>query len=253
MEEPLKNLSVVFPSYNEGKRIGPTLDRAVEYLSATCDRFEILVVNDGSTDDTVAVASERLSSVENARVLDNPGNRGKGYSVRHGMLEATGDWILFSDADLSTPIEEVEKLAQSAAKAQVIFGSRGLRSSEILERQPIYRETMGRIFNLMVQAIALPGIHDSQCGFKLFRKDAAHSVFSRTTIEGFGFDVEALYLARRLGWTLDEVPVRWVNDPATTVNALVDSSRMAADLFRVRFRHRGVKKSSLDNENRGAP
>ena len=249
MEEPLKNLSVVIPSYNEGKRIGPTLDRAVEYLTATCERFEILVVNDGSTDDTVAVASQHLAGVENARVLENPGNRGKGYSVKHGMLEATGDWVLFSDADLSTPIEEVEKLAERAAQAQVIFGSRGMSRSEILERQPIYRETMGRIFNLMVQAIALPGIHDSQCGFKLFRKDAAQSVFSRTTIDGFGFDVEALYIARRLGWSLGEVPVRWVNDPATTVNAVVDRSRMAADLFRVRLRHRGLKRLANEEEN----
>ena len=253
MSHPRNHLSVVIPAYNEGKRLGPTLERTCAYLRDHCDRFEILVVNDGSSDDTSEVARGVLSQIENAQILENPGNRGKGYSVQHGMSKATGDWVLMSDADLSTPIEELEKLSEHAENAEVIIGSRGMRNSEILERQPLYRETMGRIFNLMVQAIALPGVHDSQCGFKLFRKDAAHDVFSRTTIDGFGFDVEALFIARRLGYRLKEVPVRWINDPSTTVNAVVDSTRMAVDLLRVRMRHRGLKASSLPHNAGGTP
>ena len=142
-----------------------------------------------------------------------------------------------SDADLSTPIEEVLLLLEQCETHEVIIGSRGMKESQLEERQPLYRETMGRIFNLMVQAIALPGIRDSQCGFKLFRKDAAQAVFDKVTIEGFGFDVESLFLARKLGYSIAEVPIRWINDPASKVHAVRDSIRMAADLVKVRVTH----------------
>jgi dolichyl-phosphate beta-glucosyltransferase len=240
MLKRLESVSVVIPAYNEDKRIAPTLHRVAGWLSSEGAKFEIVVVDDGSRDDTAQVVSAAASDDPRIRLVSNGSNRGKGYSVRHGMLEATGRWRLFSDADMSTPIEELAKLAARTGDAEVVIGSRGLRESQILRRQPIYRESMGRIFNLLVQAAALPGIHDSQCGFKLFRGDVAEAVFRRVTIDGFGFDVEALFIARRLGYRLAEVPVVWVDDPATKVRPVRDASRMAMDLLRVRLRHAGL-------------
>lgn len=234
-------LSVVVPAYNEELRLQLTLERIIAFLTDATYSWEILVINDGSTDETAKVAERALAFIgDKGRVLHNPGNRGKGYSVRSGMLEAHGKWILMSDADLSTPIEEVSLLMKASEKYDVVIGSRGLKESQLEERQPLYRETMGRIFNIMVQIMALPGIRDSQCGFKLFRQDVAKAVFSRTTIDGFGFDVESLFLAQRLGFSIGEVPIRWVNHPASKVHAIRDSARMAADLVRVRLNHRNI-------------
>jgi dolichyl-phosphate beta-glucosyltransferase len=234
-------LTIVIPAYNEELRLAPTLRTVRAFLDAQDFTTEILVVNDGSSDATRPVAEKELEGLGDlGRVLDNPGNKGKGYSVRSGMLEARGEWVLMSDADLSTPIEEVLLLLEQREAHEVIIGSRGMKESQLEERQPLYRETMGRIFNLMVQAIALPGIRDSQCGFKLFRKDAARAVFDKVTIEGFGFDVESLFLARKLGYSIAEVPIRWINDPASKVHAVRDSIRMAADLVKVRVRHTKV-------------
>jgi dolichyl-phosphate beta-glucosyltransferase len=247
----LQDLSIVIPAYNEAARIAPTLDRIRAWTAEHAPNTEILVVNDGSSDNTTEVAQRALQDMERSRVLENPGNRGKGYSVRHGVLEASGAWILMSDADLSTPIEELAQLVEQIEDNPVVIGSRGMDESEILEHQPLYRETMGRIFNLMVQAIALPGIRDSQCGFKLFRRDVARDVFARTTIDGFGFDVEVLFLALRLGHTIAEVPVRWINDEASTVHPIKDSARMAADLVRVRLRHRKVESSASATHLKG--
>lgn len=237
-------LSVVVPAYNEELRLQLTLERIIAFLTDETYSWEILVINDGSTDKTAKVAEQVLASIgDKGRVLHNPGNRGKGYSVRAGMLEAHGKWILMSDADLSTPIEEVSRLMKASEKYDVVIGSRGLKESQLEERQPLYRETMGRIFNIMVQIMALPGIRDSQCGFKLFRQDVAKAVFSRTTIDGFGFDVESLFLAQRLGFSIGEVPIRWVNHPASKVHAIRDSARMAADLVRVRLNHRKISET----------
>jgi len=241
-------LTVVIPAYNEEERLEPTLREVFAFLSAQSFTWELIVVDDGSTDKTAELATQIFEEIPgNTKLLRNPGNRGKGYSVRSGMLEAQGEWVLMSDADLSTPIEEVLKLLKSSAEFPVVIGSRGMRESLLEERQPLYRETMGRIFNLMVQAIALPGIRDSQCGFKLFRGDAAKKVFSRMTIEGFGFDVECLFVARRLGYEIGEVPIRWINHPASKVHAVRDSARMAGDLFKVRVRHRNTGKNGEEN------
>jgi dolichyl-phosphate beta-glucosyltransferase len=237
-------LSVVVPAYNEELRLQLTLERIIAFLTDETYSWEILVINDGSTDETAKVAELVLASIgDKGRVLHNPGNRGKGYSVRAGMLEAHGKWILMSDADLSTPIEEVSLLMKASEKYDVVIGSRGLKESQLEERQPLYRETMGRIFNILVQIMALPGIRDSQCGFKLFRQDVAKAVFSRTTIDGFGFDVESLFLAQRLGFSIGEVPIRWVNHPASKVHAIRDSARMAADLVRIRLNHRKISET----------
>ena len=184
-----------------------------QYLDGSSWEFaEILVVDDGSRDATAAAAE-----AAGVRVLRNPGNRGKGYSVRHGMLEAQGEWSLFSDADLSTPIEEIERLWKAAASehAQVAIGSRAVDRSLVGVHQPVFRETMGRVFNLTMRLVTGLPFRDTQCGFKLFESAAAREIFRRQRLDGFGFDVEVLYIASRLGCRTLEIPVRW-NDVAGT-------------------------------------
>jgi len=234
------SLSVVIPAYNEETRLPATLERVFEYLRGRAEEGEILVVNDGSRDSTAGLARQfaasRASPRVAIRVLENPGNRGKGYSVRHGILEARLDWTLFSDADLSSPIEECEKLfaAAEAGGCEVAIGSRALDRSLIGVHQSVLRENAGRIFNLFVRlATGLP-FADTQCGFKLFRLRAAREIFGRLRLEGFGFDVESLYLARKLGFRAVEVPVRWNNAEGTKVRVLGDSLDMFLDLWRVR-------------------
>jgi glycosyltransferase involved in cell wall biosynthesis len=207
-----RSISIIIPAYNELVRLPDTIRRIVEYLETSNWSFhEILIVDDGSTDGTVAAAEAFARSDSSIRVLRNPGNRGKGYSVRHGMLEARGEWRLFSDADLSTPIEELEKLwcAVSGGKDKIAIGSRAIDPSLIGVHQPGYRETMGRFFNGVMRAATGLPISDTQCGFKLFRGDVAQEVFSRQRLERFGFDAEVLYIASRRGYGIAEVPVRW--------------------------------------------
>ena len=220
-------LSVVIPAYNEEKRLPASLERIAAYLSRTgMDAVEVLVVNDGSRDRTLAVAHEAAGLFARIgaayRVLDNPGNRGKGYSVRRGMRAARGDWVLFSDADLSAPIEEAEKLLRAGrdGACAVAIGSRALDRSLIGVRQPFFREAMGRAFNLVVRLVTGLSPADTQCGFKLFSREAAREVAARQRLEGFGFDVEQLFLAEKLGCKIAEVPVRWNDVEGTTVGFL---------------------------------
>ena len=238
MAATFQNLSVIIPAYNEEARIEETLQRILEHLRYHFDPFEVIVVDDGSTDATCEVVHKIALQDPRVRVLKNPANRGKGYSIRRAILESSHDWLLMTDADLSTPIEELEKLASFSDRHDVIIGSRGLRESRILVHQPRYREAMGRMYNLMVQAAALPGIRDSQCGFKLFRAAAAKDIFSRATIDGFGFDVEVLFIAKKLEYSICEVPIVWINNEMTRVRPVRDSLRMALDLLRIRARHR---------------
>jgi dolichyl-phosphate beta-glucosyltransferase len=208
-----RSISIIIPAYNEEKRLPATLERVRDYLHREEWEFwEVIVVDDGSKDATGDVARRAK-----ARVLANPGNRGKGYAVRHGMLEAKGEWVLFSDADLSAPIEELDKLWNAAERenAGVAIGSRAIDRSLIGVRQPRFREDIGRFFNLLMRAITGLPFHDTQCGFKLFETGAAREIFSRQRLDGFGFDVEVLYIARHLGYKCLEVPVRW-NDVAGT-------------------------------------
>jgi glycosyltransferase involved in cell wall biosynthesis len=206
------SISIIIPAYNEQVRLPDTLCRIAAYLRNSAWRdYEIIVVDDGSTDGTAASAEQFAQCHSNVRVLRNPGNRGKGYSVRHGMLEAKGDWRLFSDADLSAPIEELDKLwnAVESVKDEIAIGSRAIDRSLIGVHQSGYRETMGRFFNCVMRATTGLPIADTQCGFKLFRADAAKEVFSRQLLERFGFDAEILYIAFHLGYGIAEVPVRW--------------------------------------------
>jgi dolichyl-phosphate beta-glucosyltransferase len=228
----------VVPAYNEADRILPTLARLIEWLDQDGRSAEILVVDDGSSDDTCGVVRSRAASDSRLRLLENGANRGKGYSVAHGVREAQGAWVLFSDADLSTPVEELLKLEAGRGDAPISIGSRALPDSDLKKRQPFYREMMGRSFNLLVQTLVFPGIQDTQCGFKLFRADVARDLFERRTIDGFAFDVEVLFLARKHGHTVIEIPVVWINDEASRVDPIRHSLRMFADIMKIRGRHR---------------
>ncbi len=232
-----RSLSIVIPAYDEEERLPGTLERVTGYLKSGTWKFsEVLVVDDGSRDGTVRVAEEFRARVPSVRVLRNPGNRGKGYSVRHGMVEARGEWILFSDADLSTPIEELEKLwtAAEEARAQVAIGSRALDRSLIGMHQPFLRESAGKLFNLTARVVTGLPFWDTQCGFKLFEARAAREIFRRQRLEGFGFDVEVLFIARKLGYSTIEVPVRW-NDVAGTKVGTVSGLSAFLDPLRVRL------------------
>ncbi|MCX7717464.1 MAG: glycosyltransferase family 2 protein [Candidatus Sumerlaeaceae bacterium] len=232
------HLSVIIPAYNEEHRLQQSLPVVFDYLRRQPYDWEVLVVDDGSRDATGEVA-RRLGAGLPVRVLRNDPNRGKGFSIRRGMMEARGRHRLFSDADLSTPIEELDKFwPVLAGGCGVAIGSRALKESRLEVRQAPYRELMGRAFNLLVQALLLPGIRDTQCGFKIFTAAAAEAVFPHQTLDGFSFDVEILVLARRAGFRVHEVPVRWINSPDTRVHALRDSVKMFTDLLRIRFRPR---------------
>lgn len=235
---PQPFLSVVIPAYNEAGRIGPSLEAIRRYASSADFTVEIIVVDDGSRDGTPALLSQLLQTWPELSVLRNPSNCGKGSSVRRGALAARGSFILITDADLSTPITEADHLIRiiDTSGADVVAGSRALDRSLTTIRQPLYREYAGRCFNLFVRlATGLP-VHDTQCGFKLLRNATTRRAFELQRVAGFGFDPELLFLIRRMGGKIVEVPVRWDNDPATRVRFLRDSSRMLAELILLRWR-----------------
>jgi dolichyl-phosphate beta-glucosyltransferase len=230
------DLTIIIPSYNEEARLPETLQRIAEYLPTLRMRTEVLVVDDGSTDRTAAVAESFHGKLTGLRVLSNGTNRGKGYSVRHGMLEAQGDMVLFTDADLSAPIEEAEKLLRPLNNGyDVAIGSRAMDRSLISTHQSIFRETAGIIFNKIVRIVLRLPFVDTQCGFKAFRRERCQIIFEQQRIEGFGFDPELLYLARHYGLRAIEIPVRWGHSEATKVNMLGDSLKMFGDIFTIRW------------------
>lgn len=227
-------LSVVFPAYNEQARLPATLATTERFLSAAGLSHEILVVDDGSTDDTAAVV--RAASARNPRIrlIVNP-HRGKGYAVRTGALAARGQVVLFCDADLSAPVEEMARFPTLLdAQHQIVIASREGQGARRIG-EPLYRHIMGRVFNFGVRLIAVPGIQDTQAGFKAFTRAAAKDLFSRQTIDGFGFDVELLYLARKLGYGIREAQVRWEHKGLSRVDPIRDTVRMVRDLLRVRW------------------
>jgi dolichyl-phosphate beta-glucosyltransferase len=233
----LTSISIVIPAFNEQKRLPATLEAVLAYLSGRAwSSWEVIVVDDGSGDETAAVAERFAAGHPGVRLLRNPGNKGKGFAVRHGMLEARGDWILFTDADLSAPIGELDKLLATAEEkgAAVVIGSRALDRSLIDVHQSLFRETAGRIFNFWMWLFTGLPFWDTQCGFKLFSRTAARGIFTRQRIERFGFDVESLFLARKLGYKTIEVPVRWAHSEGTKVSMLRDSLRMFSDLIEIR-------------------
>jgi len=229
------DLSVIIPAYNEELRLPATLGRIAAYLSRCGRTAEVLVVDDGSKDGTVAVAESFRGKIVTLRVVSNGVNRGKGYSVRHGMQEARGRIALFTDADLSAPIEEAGKLIDALESNDVAIGSRAMDRSLITVHESPFREFAGIIFNKIVRSILWLPFVDTQCGFKAFRRERCRIIFEQQKIERFGFDPELLYLARHHGLRAVEIPVRWGHSPATKVSMLQDSLQMFADVFTIRW------------------
>jgi len=232
----LKSLTIVIPAYNEQNRLPATLRTVLAYLDGQkVESAEVVVVNDGSRDGTAQVALDAAKADPRVRLVENPGNRGKGYAVRHGLQEAKGDWVLFTDADLSAPIDELGKLASAVESqdADGAIGSRALDRSLIGVHQPPFREMSGRFFNLVMRMITGLPYRDTQCGFKLLSAKAAALLASKQQIEGFGFDVELLYIAKKHGLRILEVPVRWNNVEGTKVS-LVNGLAAFLDPIEVR-------------------
>ena len=228
--------SFVIPAYNEGVRLRPTLHALIRHIQEQNWDAEILVVNDGSTDDTAQIVREYGKAHPQVLLVENPGNRGKGFSVRNGMLHAHGDICLFSDADLSSPIAEAQKLFDAIAHgADIAIGSRWLRAELQTERQPLYRQAFGRIYNLVLRVFLGLRFADTQCGFKAFRRDAAQRIFPLQRIERWGFDPEILFLARRAGLRVEEVPVLWAHSEGTRLHPFRDGLRMFLEVIRIRW------------------
>jgi glycosyltransferase involved in cell wall biosynthesis len=239
MSKTAPELSIIIPAYNEEERLGRALARIRDYFANHAvgpGGIEILVVDDGSTDGTAKIAQDWARQMSSLRLVSNGENRGKGYSVRHGMLEARGRIAIFTDADLSSPIEESEKLlAAIEAGNDVAIGSRAIDRSLIAVHQSRFREIAGIIFNGFVRLFTGLPIHDTQCGFKAFVRERCKIVFEQQRIERFGFDPEVLFLARRHGLRTAEVPIRWAHDPATKVHVFRDSLLMFGDLAYIRW------------------
>jgi glycosyltransferase involved in cell wall biosynthesis len=232
----LPTYSIVIPAYNESQRIEATLEKVLAYASKMGWTAEVIVVNDGSRDATPEIVRKWARRNPIIRLVENPGNRGKGYSVRHGMMEASGEVLLFTDADLSSPIYEAEKLIAAIQQgADVAIGSRWLRAELQTERQPLYRQFFGRIFNLLLRIVLGLRFKDTQCGLKAFTQRAAQAIFPRQRIERWGFDPEILFLAHKARMVIAEVPVEWAHDERSKISPLRDGFRMFTEMLRIRW------------------
>jgi glycosyltransferase involved in cell wall biosynthesis len=228
--------SIILPAFNESARIGPSLEKALAFVRQQRWRVEIIVVNDGSRDDTADVVRSFMRQAPELRLLENPGNHGKGYSVRNGMLNARGDVLLFSDVDFSSPIEESIKLISAIEQgADVAFGSRWLLAETQTQRQSLMRQFVGRAYNLLLRMILGLPYKDTQCGFKACTRHAAEVIFTRQQIEGWGFDPELLFIARKFGLKVTEVAVAWANDDRSKINPIVDGIKMFYELLTIRL------------------
>lgn len=228
--------SIVIPAYNESSRLGASLEKVLAYVHAQNWNAEVIVVNDGSRDNTAEIVRTLAAKDSMLRLIENPGNRGKGYSVRNGMLHAKGAVVLFTDADLSSPIEEASKLLKALDEgADIAIGSRWLRAETQTQRQPLYRQLFGRIFNLLLRLTLGLNFKDTQCGFKAFKQPAVRAIFPLQKIERWGFDPEILFLARKLGFKVQEIPVLWGHSGGTRIHPLVDGTRMFAEMLRIRW------------------
>ena len=236
--KPRPDLSIVIPAFNEEARVGPTLRDYVAYCRNGARRVELIVVDDGSLDRTSVVVNALASEFPEIRLIRLAENHGKGHAVRSGVVNAQGKLVLFADADGATPLPEIERLeAALAAGADVAIGSRALHDTGVKVNARLYRRLIGRTFHGLVETLTVPGVKDTQCGFKLFRGPVAHDLFSRMRIRGFSFDVEVLMMAQRRGYRITEVPVNWTHQPGSKVNLLTDSARMLWDLFVIRGRY----------------
>lgn len=236
-------LSIIIPAYNEEERLSPTLSTIRSYCDAEGYEYEVIVVDDGSSDSTaVKVLKDPLNKAGRLRLLRNGQNHGKGYSIKRAIIASEGEYLLLCDADMSTPIEGEKKLFAAINKGyDIAIGSRSIKGADIRLHQPFYREYMGKIFNGLVRLFVLKGIIDTQCGFKLMKKAPGKEIAKRLKIERFAFDVELLYLARRKGYSIKEVPVVWINSPASRVNPIRDSYNMLKDLLFIKRLHNAKK------------
>ena len=240
-------ISIVIPAFNEALRLPTTLDRVQRYLATAGLTAEVIVVDDGSRDDTAEVVQRYAQRWPQLKLVAAERNAGKGAAVRLGMAAARGRYRVFSDADLSVPIDDMEKLLRPLhAGAGVAIASRGLRDSQVELHQPWYRETMGKIFNRLVRIFVLGGVHDTQCGFKAFTAEAADRIFPMLQTRGFGFDVEVLYRAQHAGYQIVEVPTRWINSPQSRVHPIRHSAAMFLELLAIPDRVRKHPTPSSD-------
>ena len=230
-------VSIIIPAYNEQDRIQKTLNKVFYYLRVNNIDAEVIVIDDGSKDDTFSIVKEFEKKHDNVVILRNDCNRGKGFSVRRGVLMARGDCVLFSDADNSTPIQEIKKVMPFILNNEydVVLGSRSIKGSDVRIRQPYFRIIMGRIFNLFVKMLLYRDFKDTQCGFKAFAKKAAQEIFKRQTIERFSFDAEILAIARVQHFRIQQVPVVWVNSAHSRVSPFSDAFQMFMDLFKIKI------------------
>ena len=232
---PYPSISIVIPAYNEALRISQTLDRVLGCAQRQGWQAEVLVVDDGSTDGTCGIVQGYMASHPELHLINNPGNRGIGYSVRNGLLQAKGDFVMFTDADLSAPMEEADRLFDAlAAGADVALGSRWLDRSRQTRHQPIYRRFFGRCFNGVTRLVMNLPYADTQCGFKAFRRAAAQTIFRLQRVERWGFDPEILFIARRLGYTIQEVSVSWGHDERSKMSYLRDGAKMLEEMAVIR-------------------
>ena len=228
--------SIVIPAFNESGRVPATLESVISCIRANAWNAEVIVVNDGSTDNTAEIVQNIARQAPELRMLENPGNRGKGFAVRNGILHALGDIVMFTDSDLSAPINEAERLfAAIAGGADIAIGSRWLESGRQTHRQPLYRQVFGRCFNAVCRMVMQLPFADTQCGFKAFTRAAAQTVFQLQTIERWGFDPEILFIALKRGFKVQEVPVSWAHDARTRMSYLRDGLQMLKELAIVRW------------------
>jgi len=241
----LPEMTIVIPAFNEAKRLPESLRRIEAYLTASSLRAEIIVVDDGSTDHTAAVVLAHRERIRGLRLISYPRNRGKGYALRTGVLCSRGSLVLISDADLSTPIGELETLRAliASGKHQIAIGSRALLLSEIVQAQPLWRRSMGRLFNCIVRSLVLDGFRDTQCGFKLFTGEVARELFGAARIDRFAYDVEILTLAKISGYRVAEVPIKWKDCTGSKVRPVLDSLLMLVDLVQIRLAAASAKQS----------
>jgi len=241
-------ISIIIAAYNEEQRIGKSLLTIKDYLDAQDFAYEIIVVDDGSTDNTKQVTIGYKPEITNLKIISYPINKGKGYALRQGVLASKGESVLVLDADLSTPIEELSHMLPliSSCEYDVVIGSRALKPETIIKKQPWWRQGMGKIFNRVVRLLVLEGFKDTQCGFKLFSGEAARNLFKEARINRFAYDVEILALAKKRNYGVSEVPVRWINSPDSKVNPIFDSLQMFFDLVKIRMRIGKEKRKSTN-------
>lgn len=240
-------ISVVIAAYNEEKRLPESLRRISSYMAEKKLEHEIIVVDDGSADRTTGIVESMAARIPSLRGIRYRHNRGKGYALRTGILATSGNVVLVSDADLSTPIEELEVLWPiiAAGRCEVAIGSRALALSKIIKKQPWWRQGMGKVFNRVVRLLVIDEFSDTQCGFKLFNGSVARKLFAEARIDRFAYDVEILALAKKNGFRIAEIPIKWINAPGSKVHPIIDSLQMLKDLVRVRLRVGSLKHSPL--------